>query len=233
MEILIYDNCIDDANKIIMLVSNLLDKKYIDYSLNICPSITYLFENIQKVDILFLDIELDEINGIQLGLEVKKLNPSCHIIITSQFNKYLIDGYKVQATRYFLKPINESEFNQEMTIIINDYFKKFQKIFDEKICSVPVYVKDILYIEARNKQTILHMSNGHNLKTPYSLKYWLEKFENNFFAQSHKAFYINLNYISGIKKTDVFLVNDELVPLSRNYKKSFELAYTAMLYEIV
>ncbi len=66
-----------------------------------------------------------------------------------------------------------------------------------------------------------------------SNKYWNEKFEKQGFIQSHKSFLVNLNHVKEINKVDIILWNDDVIPLSRNYKKLFETAYTKLLYNIL
>jgi len=63
----------------------------------------------EKVDLLFLDIQMPEINGIEFSKMVKK---SCKIIFTTAFSNYALDGYKVNALDYLLKPISYSDFLQ-------------------------------------------------------------------------------------------------------------------------
>ena len=158
---------------------------------------------------------------------------SCKIIITSQYNKYLIDGYKIHAERYLLKPIHKAEFMLDMEAVLNEYFRQYASFIDKKISLVPIYLSNILYIEALDKHSVLHMSKGKHLRTPYRLKYWNERFENEGFVQSHKSFLVNLSHVKEIKKIDIILWNDDVIPLSRNYKKIFETAYMKQLYNIL
>ena len=98
-----------ETNNNIVIVSG-------DYAGNIYP-------NIKKSDLLFLDMEINEENGIDIGLELQELKHDCRIIITTSYSKYAIDGYKIHADRYFIKPINQLEFNLEMEAIIKKYIK--------------------------------------------------------------------------------------------------------------
>ena len=77
------------------------------------------------------------------------------------------------------------------------------------------------------------MTNGKTINTPYTLKHWISELDHSGFCQSHKSFYINLNYVSELTNTDVVLYSNELVPLSRNYKKIFEKTYLEYLYKTI
>lgn len=231
VRILIYDDSSYDRKQLKILIDNLFSELNITYSIKECLNDEEFYNSISSSDLLFLDIELNKSNGIEIGKKIKETNSDCRIIITSRFNKYLIDGYKIHADRYFLKPINEIEFSMEMKNILKEYFKQNFSIRDEKICRVPISLKKILYIEAYDKYTVLHMSNDAKLKTPYRLKYWTDKLKDYDFCQSHKSYLVNLSNVSGIKKTDVVLFSNELVPLSRHYKADFENYFMKLLFE--
>lgn len=181
-----------------------------------------LFRHIYNSDFIFLDIELDEENGIDIGIKIKALNKNIKIIFATNFSQYSIDGYKAHADRYFLKPIDQNQFDTEMDTVIDDYILNNSNFVDAKITPDLIYYNDILYIEYINhsRKTILHMIGGKNYETIYTLKYWLDKTHDYPFCQSYKSVIVNLNCISGFRKNDLLLINDETIPLSRNFKKT-------------
>lgn len=229
MNILIYD---DNKNEIEQLKNNINTFFHLinlDFEIKICPSIDFLYENIKYFDLLFLDIEINHQNGIEIGMNLKKINHNCRIIITTNFKKYSIDGYKINADRYFIKPIDQNEFNIEMETIIKQYLKRFMGFFDNKISHTKILFKDILYIGFYDRKTIIHFINGKNINTSYTLKHWLTLLDKNIFAQTHKAFIVNLNYITDLKNSEVELINKETLPLSRHFKSIFIDKYTSHL----
>lgn len=147
MNILIFENNDDDFNHLTSCIKNYFTKEKIDYHIHRCNNKEELLKTIQQYNLLFLDIELDEDNGIDLGMELKKSNHDCRIMITTNYAKYAIDGYKINADRYFIKPINQQEFNIEIDFVINKYNKDNIYFFDKNICNYKIYVKDIIYIE--------------------------------------------------------------------------------------
>ena len=184
-----------------------------------------IYDN-SRTDVEALKILIDE---FFMGKEI----PYTLYLCANVSDKYLREGYKIHAELYLLKPIHKAEFMLDMEAVVNEYFRQYSNFMDEKISFAPIYLNHILYIEALDKHSILHMSNGKQLKTPYRLKYWNEKFEKQGFIQSHKSFLVNLNHVKEINKVDIILWNDDVIPLSRNYKKLFETAYTKLLYNIL
>lgn len=221
MKILIYDDNQTDVEKLKNNINIFFQNNDIDIDICVCPNIEYLYQNIKYFDILFLDIEIDHQNGIDIGMKLKKINHNCRIVITTNFKKYSIDGYKINADRYFIKPIDQNEFNIEMETIVKEYLSQFIGFYDKKISPEKIFFKDIIYIEFFDRKTIIHFTSGIKTYTTYNLKHWLELLKDSSFAQTHKSFIVNLNYIIDLKNNEIVLINQETIPLSRHYKKDF------------
>ena len=67
-----------------------------------------------KFDVAFLDIEMPKINGIQLAKKLKAVNPAVNIIFVTAYNDYALDAYKMHASGYITKPVNENKVKEEM-----------------------------------------------------------------------------------------------------------------------
>ena len=171
----------------------------------------------------------------EIASKIRTYNRSSIIIITSSFKKYLIDGYKIEAKRYLIKPIDEKVFNIEMQSVLSTSFKQQYGFFDKKISQYKIHYKDMLYIEFLNRHTIIHFVNNIEKKTTYPLKHWIEKLSNKGFGQPYKSFLVNLDYVSGFSSDgkDIIMNNGEKIPLSKNFKKSFTNQYFANLHNIL
>lgn len=96
------------------------------------------------------------------------------------------------------------------------------------------YILKIFYILSFfNRKTIIQFINGKSIQTNYPLKYWIEIAKNVPFAQPHKSFLVNLNYISALQKNDIIMLNDDLIPLSRHFKRNFLEEYKENLHEVI
>lgn len=233
MNILIYDDNRDDINVLVNCIENLFNLMNIFFSIRICENTEEFLTTAQSYDIIFLDIEIGQENGISLGSKIKTFDGMPRIIITSKFKKYLIDGYKIHADRFFIKPIKQKEFNIEMNNIISEYFNQHIGIIDLSISNYTIYLKDIIYIEFLGRKTFIHLSKMITIETPYTLKYWVDRLTTYSFAQPHKSFLVNFRYIDDFMKTDVILKNGYLIPLSRHFKKEFENKYIDDLHKVI
>lgn len=229
MKVLIYDDCLDDIYILQSLLKNYADLNSINFDIKICTSNQYLLTNINRFDILFLDIELNEENGIDLGLKINKINHSCRIVITSSYGIYALQGYKVHADAYFLKPLNPIEFNIELEELISWITKKYDGFYDRSISSKKILFNSIIYIDVYDRKTRIHFTNNNLISTSYTLREWEKKLKNEVFFKIHKSFIINLSYVSGFSRQDVFMSNGESLPISRNYKALFKEKYTELL----
>ena len=124
MNILIYDDDNNDVNHLLECINAFFAKSHQHYNTYICKDSAELFRIIKNYDLLFLDIKLNDENGIDIGLKLQSQDHDCRIIITTNYSKYAIDGYKINADRYFIKPISQKEFDIEMDTIIKKYIRK-------------------------------------------------------------------------------------------------------------
>lgn len=231
MKIIICDNDFQDIRHLTNLLNAYAQYRNIDIqNIKICHHSKEVYESISDCDLLFLDVELGNESGIDIGMQIKTMNLRCKIIITSAASQeYLIAGYKINARRYLLKPIEKTEFFIEMDSIINDYFKNQQGFFDETIQRGKIYYEQILMIEAYNRKTKITLESGTSGIVSYSLSDWIEILKDLSFGQSHKSVLVNFKAIQSIEKQDIHLKNNLTAPISRHFKKSFLQKYTDFL----
>lgn len=233
MNLIVYEDDDKDYEILETCINNLFKKENIQYDLYRCINTTDLFRRISACDVLFLDIELGELNGIEIGKEIRKENLSCAIIIVSSHSKYLIDGYKIQANRYLLKPLEQKVFDVEMRNILYRYFRMNYGFRDKKISLNRVLYKDIIYIESIDHKTGIHFTNGKIIYCTYPLSYWKKIIPNQLFAQPYRCYLVNLMYIYDYTNDEITLTNNEKIPVSRFYKSLFFETYMKSLHLLV
>ena len=233
MNILIYDDNNDDIKQLVQCIDTYFQKLNIYYNIHICKTTQELYSIVNQYDLLFLDIKINNENGIDIGMKIKSFKKDCRIIITTNYSKYAIDGYKIHADRYFLKPISQKEFDLEVGNIIKTYYKRFLGFYDYKLSYDKIYYHDIIYIEFLGRKTILHMRDNKEINCNYALKYWYDKLKDYGFTYTHKSFIVNMQYISAISQNDIVLFNDKLIPVSRRLKKQFEDCYACYLQQVI
>lgn len=230
MRILIFEDNQNDLDDLLKNINTFFSATEIKYDVKTCMDPKYVLDNHFNYDMLFLDIEVAEESGIDIGCEIRKKNHDIRIIFVTNYSKYLIDGYKAQASRYFVKPIQQEGFELELKNVISDYLEEYNGFYDKTISINKIYFNKIVYIEFIKRKTSIHFMSGEVITTNYPLKYWVETLFSHDFAQPYKSFIVNLKHISGFTKNEVIMDNEEVLPISRFYKQDFETRYIDYLH---
>ena len=197
-----------------------------------------------SVDLMFVDINMPDMTGVEF---VQSLDKQAMVIFTTAYAEYAIDGYKLEAIDYLLKPFGlkdivraaekavslyelwqlrerksaESEAGDEGIETTDD--KAFISVHADRRTTL-VKISNIVFLESAGEYVRLHLADGTKLVTLFRLKNMENSLPSSVFMRVHRSYIINLNYISGYTKGRVFLLGEDYVPIGENYKEAF-LAY--------
>lgn len=178
------------------------------------------------VDLFFLDINMPEITGLSLA---KIINKKSHIIFTTAYREYAVDGFDLQATDYLLKPISFDRFLQAIQRITQkdqiqqnnnsetENTKDFIFIRVERKM-VKINFSDILYIESLSDYIKIH-TQKETFVTRETISNIETKLPNNNFIRTHRSFIVSLSKISSYT-TETIEIENKAIPISRSYKDS-------------
>lgn len=231
MRIAICDDNENELSQIKDVVEKVINKLNLTYKLDTFHSGINLLNEKVSYDLLFLDIQMEDIDGLTIAKEIRKYNKKCIIIFISNYKTYLQDGYKVKADRYIYKPIDPLELEIDLKEILNEYNIDSKFIHDSRVAEHNIYLRDIKYIEFYDRKTLVHTTFAE-YSTTITLKEWMNLLDKCYFSQCHKAYIINLRFVQSINKDIISIKeSDKKLPLSRFYKKSFLDNYTMYLRE--
>lgn len=184
---------------------------------------------IHQPDILFLDIQMRDLTGIQLSTLLKD---KVKIIFTTAYPQFAVEGFELNAIDYLLKPIAFNRFisavekaraviqptgsKQNTQVPEDDYF--FIKT-DGKNKFRRVEIADIFYIESIKNYIVIHTPD-EQIVTYNTLKYFEENLPNNQFIKIHKSFIVAFNKIEKTDNNEVWILQKNL-PLGDTYKNDF------------
>lgn len=215
--------CDDQQVDIDYLYSILLKwskEKNIKIDITSCKSSEeYLFkyEHSPIFDILLLDIQMKDIDGIQLAKEIRKSNKTVQIIFITGYEDYISNGYDVAALHYLLKPVKPEKLFEVLDKAVAKLNKHEEYLLIRKnndFIKTPLSL--ITYIEANAHKTIINTIDDKIESTTSISK--IESQLNSGFIKCHRSYIVNIKYIHKITKTDVILDNNYLIPLSRRQK---------------
>jgi two-component system, LytTR family, response regulator len=189
-------------------------------------ALLYLQANV--VDLIFLDINIGEISGIQL---LQAMHTSTEVIIITAYHEYALKGYELNVTDYLLKPFTFDRFLQAVEKVKNNLFRR-DVAADKKFMFVKtayrlekVLLSEVLYIEGMRDYRKIHTLH----KKMMTLKTFRE-FETDIppaiICRVHKSFMVAIDKIDSIEKDGVN-IQGQVIPVSDTYKKHFYQVITA------
>lgn len=185
-----------------------------------------------KYNIVFLDINMDEMDGMETAQRIREINNEIFIVFVTAFVNYAFEGYQVDATRYILKNnVNLSELIAESMEAISkkmNYVVKKEK-FDFIEGEKTVSLDRLLYIESRLHKLEFYIIEDKLRKyTLYGkLDELEEKLRGNDFVRLHKSYLVNMKYIEKVKRYEVLLSNGIILGVPRARYKFLEETYAA------
>ena len=186
-----------------------------------------------SVDLMFLDIQMEDLTGIQL-LEAINVKPK--VILTTAYDSYAIQGYELDVSDYLLKPISLQRFIKAVDKIYNSFtdntsdikvqsIKTDQKRKDDFIFVKTEYriqkvnFKDILYIEGMKDYLQIHTTEK-KIMTLQNFKNLLKHLPSKDFIRVHKSFVVSVSKIESVERKNISIRNVK-IPIGETYREHF------------
>jgi two-component system response regulator LytT len=194
----------------------------------------------EKLDLIFLDIQMPDLNGIELARVLGKGAEVPRVIFTTAYNQFAIEGYKVDALDYLLKPFNYEEFLRAAQKALN-YHELLNRpnntapapaVADEHADDEYLFLKveyqlvrialdDILYIEGLKDYVKVHVKGVDKaVLSLTSLKALEEKLPSKRFMRVHRSFIVSLDKVSSMTKNSV-QIGKMMIAVGDQYKEAF------------
>lgn len=174
-------------------------------------------EALKNCQMVFLDINMDEQDGLKTAIRIKQLYPEIYVVLVTAYMSYSLEGYKVKASRFLLKDDLEHTIKECMDSLIGEIRKKNRYVeFSFVEGMVRLQVDDIIYIE-----TSRHKNVFYTRKQTYSIYKKMDEIEEDLvnmgFVRVHQSFLVNMRYIEKISSYVLRLITGKeiSVPKSR------------------
>jgi two-component system response regulator LytT len=202
---------------------------------NAIQALGYLNQN--DIDLIYLDIQMPDLSGMELAriIDGKNNLKKPKIIFSTAYNQFAIEGYKVDALDYLLKPFSYEEFLKASTKAYQYYENQSKQSSDKKENEKPteyiflkveyslvkVMLKEIAYIEAYKDYVKVFLTGKPNpLLSLSSMKSMEEMLPSDKFMRIHRSYIINLDQIDSVSRNTVN-IGDTNISISENYKDNF------------
>ena len=183
-------------------------------------------ENPSKFDIIFLDIKMKTINGVECARLLRETGVQSLIVFITSSAEYVFSGYEVKAFRYILKTDLVNAFDRVFGECLTELRKSITDFFTVKTASEVrnVPLKDILYFESDRRVIIIHTQKGEI--TFYGKLDDIQKeLDQKDFIRTHQSFLVNALKIKGVKKDSAELLNGVVLPVSKSKATVVKEAY--------
>lgn len=173
----------------------------------------FQYEEKKDYDILLLDIEMGEMDGVALAKLVRKDNETVQIVFVTGYSEYISEGYDVAALHYLMKPVKQEKLYEVLDRAVQK-IKKNEKVLvlehSGETVRIPLY--EIRFIEVNQNYVTVHA------KAEITVKKTLKEFEellDERFYRAGRSFIINLNGIEKVTRTEIYLSCGTVLPLPR------------------
>jgi DNA-binding LytR/AlgR family response regulator len=204
---------------------------------NAIEALSYI--NQQEVNLIFMDIQMPDLSGMELAriLDGKKNSGTTRVIFCTAYHQFALEGYKVEALDYLLKPYSYEDFLTAATKAYQ-YFGRIGNLAQPSLPTTPaasadyiflkveyqlvkVVLKDITHIEAYKDYVKVHLtSKNHPLLSLTSMKNMEELLPKDRFMRVHRSFIVSLDHIDSISK-NVIHVGTQQIAVGDLYREQF------------
>lgn len=223
---------IDDEPLALNVIENYIsqtpDLELLQRFTNPVKALQFLSQN--EVDLLFVDIQMPDLTGLDL---ISTLKSKPVLIFTTAYSEYAIEGFKADAIDYLLKPIDYPDFeraankakdwiytkrNQAMQVQTNKDFLFIKSEY--KI--VRLNFDDIRYIQGMSEYVRIFLTTGKPVMSLISMKSLEAQLPEHRFMRVHKSFIVNLEKINIIERNEIVYEDGVIIPVSAQYKAKFQ-----------
>lgn len=182
----------------------------------------FAWEEDKSYDVLLLDIEMKDMNGMELAGRIRREDKDVAIVFITGYEEYIGQGYEVSALHYLLKPVAE----EKLYGVLNRAMELRQKegirqLFETSEGWLSIVLADIWYVEAFAHYCTLHLRN-----CDYQVKRGISSMEKLFadygiaFVKPHRSYLVNLKFVTSILREELIMDDGRKIPISRrNYRQ--------------
>lgn len=210
-------------NTLSMMVEEVMSKKKIPFEIDTFSSGEKLVEQVKAFQLVFLDIEMPNMDGIDTGGCILRWNPECKVVIASGRVDRFQETYKIKAFRFIVKPYEMEEIEEAIDAYLNQCIGMQKVELFYKRNPVWVQQRDISYVVAFGSYVEV-VVRKQVYRKEISLFEMEQQFDQRCFFRIHRQYLVNMFWVTGYEKGKVF-VSGEVLLLSRRKQKAFEQAY--------
>lgn len=229
----------DDEERIRLLLKDKIEKYYfpkdIEYTIQTYESGENLVkDNLEDIDLLFLDVDMPGMSGMETANEIRKTNGEMLIVFLTAYSEFVFESFKVDAFRYLVKPLKDAELAEVLDAVQGRLCTDEEEYLNFQFQNEMYHVKysDIIYIEGMREKIWIYCAD-RTYRWSGTLKEMNELLSGKGFFQVHRSYIININKIKKYNSQTVMFEGNREVPISRYKLKDFKEEYIKYWSKIV
>lgn len=185
----------------------------------------------ESLDILFLDIEMKKLSGMDTARNLRKRDARTLLIFVTAYPDYVFQGYEVHAFHYILKPYDEHKIQNVLEQALKELGKSQEQFFtlEQKSGILKIPMKKILAFSSDRRKIILSLKDGKQTDF-YGKLDLVERDLPDYFIRCHNRHLVNLNYVTALEK-DHCICGPLQFPVSRAFRQPLEIAFARLLLQ--
>ncbi len=196
---------------------------------------TVIESNRLRFDIIFLDIIMDDMDGMTCARLIRLQDKLVNIVFLTSSTDYVYEGYEVNAAAYLVKPINVNK----LAAVLDKAIARIEDVAKESISIITggitrrILIKDILYLESqKNKVEIVLATTGERVAVYITLDEFTRFYQSEMWIRTHKSYIVNFLYIEQYVKDKFVLRDSTNIPISRGHKDKAREYFFTLLHNI-
>ena len=170
-------------------------------------------------DVIFMDIELQEVNGIHIAKEINTVNQQTFIVYLTNYIQYAVDAYRTEHIYYVLK--------KQLKDRLPEVYEKIHRQSEDEQKVVRIELKGrqfvtikncrIFYLERKGRSTIIHTKDGQ-YESPTTINEMEAILDNDIFVRCHNSYIVSMQAVTKYIREEIILGSDERIPISRRFQ---------------
>ena len=188
-------------------------------------------KNVQ-MDIIFLDVIMPLLNGMDTARELRQNDNSVSIVFTTSSPEFAVESYEVKAQNYLLKPVSDKKIQAVLdeALLLKNHESK-SVVFKTSFGYHRVFIDDLEYVEAQNKKVAVYLKDGSLLESPESLHRFEEQTADcPMLFKCHRSYIVNLANVDSFSSVKIVCKSGRSIPIARGCAKEFKEAYFKVMF---
>jgi len=189
------------------------------------------FESGIHFDILFLDIFMSGMNGVDVARCIRNIDPDALLIFISSSDDFYRESYDLYAFNYLLKPVSVAKLTEVYCHALERINKNTEQVvhisFNNSLHTIRY--SQLLYLSSNQHVITFFLKTGEPLKSYGKLDDFVTQLPSEIFARCHKSYIVNLNHVTKMTSIE-FVLGEIKVPISRNYAEQVHLKYRSLMF---